>query len=262
MLILCTNDDGYRAPGLAVSVKAAQSIIEKLGGDVVVYAPLSQHSGHGARTTFGKPIPYEQKKWNSIDVYVVNGTPSDAVRFALLGHGLKPDLVVSGINHGVQLGTSSIVISGTCGAILTVAALGFKGIALGYETIDMLRMFSEHDANQKLTDSEYPGSQLERILSAAIETKLYNADIWNVNFPAKPTQEIKVCPTIRYGFYNDVVHIKNGAFINRGEPSQREFSEGTDAYYFKQGYITLSPLKLEFYIGKELLEKTQELFNR
>ena len=135
MRILITNDDGVFAPGIAA---LARGLWMALGDqhDLVVVAPLVDHSGAGAavgRVYERESIPYEEVDIPGlahVPTYGIDGPPALAVIVACIeGFGPRPDLVVSGINHGVNAGRSALH-SGTVGAALTGAQFGMRGLAV------------------------------------------------------------------------------------------------------------------------------------
>ena len=135
MRILVTNDDGVFAPGIAA---LARGLLATLGGDheLVVVAPLVDHSGAGAAVGAvydREAIPYETVDipgLSHVPVFGIEGPPALAVILACIeGFGPRPDLVVSGINHGVNAGRSALH-SGTVGATLTSAQFGVRGLAV------------------------------------------------------------------------------------------------------------------------------------
>jgi 5'-nucleotidase len=131
--ILLTNDDGIRSPGLWA---AAETLSEL--GFVTVVAPREQSSGAGRSlpvTSDGiiqeETVTIKDMDWK---VYAIGGTPAQAVLHGILEvMPFKPDLIVSGINYGANLGTG-ITISGTVGAAMEAAALGFRAMAISLET--------------------------------------------------------------------------------------------------------------------------------
>jgi 5'-nucleotidase len=129
--ILVTNDDGVRAPGIAALAGAAQ----RSGHDVVVVAPLIDYSGAGAAVGpvhSRDGVDYETHRMDGVDVpaYGIDGPPALAVILACVGgFGPKPDLVLSGINHGANVGRSALH-SGTVGAALTAAQFGLPALAV------------------------------------------------------------------------------------------------------------------------------------
>lgn len=135
MRILITNDDGVFAPGIAA---LAGGLHSALGEDVELFvvAPLTDHSGTGAAVGpvyERESIPYESVEipgLGGMPVYGIDGPPALAVILACIeGFGPRPDLVVSGINHGINAGRSALH-SGTVGAVLTGAQFGVRGLAV------------------------------------------------------------------------------------------------------------------------------------
>ena len=135
MRILITNDDGVFAPGIAA---LARGLWDALGDrhDLVVVAPMVDHSGAGAavgRVYERESIPYEEVDLPGlahVPTFGIDGPPALAVIVACIeGFGPRPDLVVSGINHGVNAGRSALH-SGTVGATLTGAQFGIRGLAV------------------------------------------------------------------------------------------------------------------------------------
>jgi 5'-nucleotidase len=135
MRILVTNDDGVFAPGIAA---LARGLATALGDEdeLVVVAPLVDHSGAGAavgRVYDREAIPYEEVDipgLADVPVYGIDGPPALAVILGCIeGFGPRPDLVVSGVNHGINAGRSALH-SGTVGATLTSAQFGVRGLAV------------------------------------------------------------------------------------------------------------------------------------
>lgn len=131
MRILVTNDDGVRAPGIAALARAAVTT----GNEVVVVAPMIDYSGAGAAVGpvhSRDGIDYESHVLDDLDVpaYGIDGPPALAVILACVGgFGPRPDLVLSGINHGINVGRSTMH-SGTVGAALTGAHFGLRALAV------------------------------------------------------------------------------------------------------------------------------------
>jgi 5'-nucleotidase len=128
MTILLTNDDGIDAQGLLALQNAALSLPF---ARVIIVAPASEQSQCGHRVTTHQPLITESR---GPDRYAVHGTPADCVRVALFGLNLKPDLVLSGINHGGNMG-QDLVISGTVAAAREAAYHGLPAIALSHYLI-------------------------------------------------------------------------------------------------------------------------------
>ena len=135
MRILMTNDDGVFSPGIAAMARGLAAAFG-VRHDLMVVAPLTDHSGAGAAVGpvyERESIPYEAVEIPGLDdvpVYGIDGPPALAVILACIeGFGPRPDLVVSGINHGLNTGRSALH-SGTVGATLTSAQFGIRGLAV------------------------------------------------------------------------------------------------------------------------------------
>lgn len=128
--ILVTNDDGLASPGIIALANGLAS-----NHEVIVVAPESQLSSIGAARTYSRPI--RLWRWSggqyhsSVLVYATDGTPSDAVFIGV--NMFKPNIVVSGINLGENVGLESLFISGTIGAVIQASLLGVPGIAVSIE---------------------------------------------------------------------------------------------------------------------------------
>jgi len=125
MRILIANDDGYLAPGLAALVRACQGL-----GEIVVFAPEQNASGTSNALTLNRPLNIFQARGEHVQGFnVVNGTPSDCVHVALTGVlGHRPDLVLSGINNGANMGDDTLY-SGTVAAAMEGFLFGIPSIA-------------------------------------------------------------------------------------------------------------------------------------
>jgi 5'-nucleotidase len=175
-LILVTNDDGITSKGIRILVEIMQKI-----GNVVVVAPNSPQSGKGHAITIGEPLRlYSTAIFDNIDEYECSGTPADCVKLAK-NHVLKdnkPDLIVSGINHGSN-SSISILYSGTMSAAIEGAIEGIP--AIGFSLCD----FNE-DA-----DFSHAEAYIESITRTAIEKGIPKGVALNVNIPAKSEEPIK-----------------------------------------------------------------------
>ena len=127
MHVLITNDDGIHAPGL----QALADAVSQLGWDYTIVAPATEQSMCGHRVTTHQHLKVETPEERR---YAVHGTPADCVRLALFALNVKPDLVLSGINAGGNLG-QDIVISGTVTAAREAAYHGIRAMALSHYMI-------------------------------------------------------------------------------------------------------------------------------
>lgn len=125
MKVLLTNDDGFGAPGLQILVEA----VTGFACEWMVVAPATNQSGKGQSITLDRPLVVERKDCGFTG-YAVDGTPADCVRLALSGYfGVVPDLILSGVNAGANLG-GDVYASGTVGAARMGAVHGLAALAL------------------------------------------------------------------------------------------------------------------------------------
>ena len=130
-LILVTNDDGLGSKGIAALVEAVESL-----GEVIIAAPMESQSGMSQAITVKHPLRVRKAQLNGCISYAINGTPTDCVKLAL--NKLlprKPDLLVSGINHGSN-SSASVLYSGTLGAALEGALNGVPSIGFSHISYD------------------------------------------------------------------------------------------------------------------------------
>ena len=128
MKIMIVNDDGIYSPGILALAEVAKHF-----GDVTIVAPDVERSSMGHAVTHGRPLSYRRTAVQGFEAFRVDGTPADSVYVALCSHGRvlprSPDLVVSGINHGLNL-AGDVFYSGTVAAAREAALRGFRGLAL------------------------------------------------------------------------------------------------------------------------------------
>lgn len=175
-LILISNDDGITAPGIRTLVKVMKKI-----GEVVVVAPNSPQSGMGHAITIGESLRLDRSTiYENVEAWECSGTPADCVKLAK-HHVLKdrkPDLVVSGINHGSN-SSISVLYSGTMSAAIEAAieglpAIGFSLCEFGLEA-----------------DFSHTEEFIEQIVREALKNGIMPGVALNVNFPKKSKQAIK-----------------------------------------------------------------------
>ena len=172
MKICITNDDGIRSEGLQRLVQWAQTL-----GEVYVYAPKVEQSAKSHAVEIHKPFEAKTDEVpGAVKAWAVDSTPADCVRFAVLGQHEHFDLVISGINRGLNIG-QDIMYSGTCSAAMEAVALGINALALSTEP-------------QTFDDAV---AQLDSVWAYITEHDLYGkARLWNVNIPLNTTGEIRI----------------------------------------------------------------------
>lgn len=223
MEILITNDDGFEAEG----IRALAAFAKKLGR-VTVIAPKVEQSGRSHAIDFKNPIEIKKIDFPEADeAYYVDSTPADCVRFAVIGLKRTYDLVLSGINRGVNLGID-ISYSGTAGAIFEAGRLGMNGIAL----------------------STYPDTlsealpHLDRVYSFLTENRLFDkTPIYNVNIPPCP-KGLKITKQGSPYFSDEFVHLEGDMYMQMGGkiPDVAPNDMERDTVALESGYISVMPL--------------------
>ncbi|MCC8410421.1 5'/3'-nucleotidase SurE [Mucilaginibacter sp. UR6-1] len=232
--ILVVNDDGITAPGIKALIYAMNDI-----GRVVVVAPDSPQSGMGHAITIGKPLRFDKEElYEGIEMYKCSGTPVDCVKLAvnLVFKGKKPDLCVSGINHGLN-NSINVLYSGTMSAAVEGAIESIPSIG-----------FSLDDYTQQ-ADFEPCVKYVKQIALQVLEHGLPTATLLNVNFPATPLKGIKICRQANAKWAEE--------FDERMDPHKRPYywltgvfqlndqGEDTDVWALENGYVSVVPVQFD-----------------
>lgn len=238
MDVLLTNDDGIRARGL----RALYAALREAGHTVHVVAPMSQQSGVGHSLTVFEPVramDFVEPDFRGLGIY---GTPTDCVKLAL-GRLLprKPDMVISGINAGPNVGPD-ILYSGTVGAATEAAHEDLPSIAVS------------HDCHLVENGDLLPQARHLVALAARIDwSRLGRRRVINVNYPACPLHEAKgprVCPQTSAVWKNTYAERRDprGApyWWLEGEIPPETIEQDSDKDMLNRGYITLTPLRFDF----------------
>ena len=236
MRILISNDDGYLAPGLKALAEALASIAE-----IVVVAPDSNRSGASNSLSLDRPLSVQQA---ANGFYFVNGTPTDCVHVALTGMlDYRPDLVVSGINNGQNMGDDTLY-SGTVAAATEAYLFGIPAIA-----------FSQVDHGWEHVDA---AARLAREIVLRGFGELPSPYLVNVNIPNLPYEALGKLRATRLGRRHQAEPV-----IRAKDPRGREIfwigppgacldaGEGTDFHATAHGEVSLTPLQID------LTHKTQ-----
>jgi 5'-nucleotidase len=246
MKILVSNDDGYLATGINVLAEALEKI-----ADVVVVAPDRNRSAASNSLTLHDPLRIAKAGKNR---YRVNGTPSDCVHLALTGFlEEEPDLVVSGINHGANLG-DDVIYSGTVAAAM-------EGRFLGYPTIAVSLV--GHRARHFDTAARVATELVQRLERRSMPSEF----IFNVNVPDLPYEELAGIRTCRLGFRH-----KSEPVVKSEDPHGRtiywvgpagtgqEAGPGTDFHAIEEGAASITPLKIDL-TRHEALSQVEDWLN-
>jgi 5'/3'-nucleotidase len=249
MKVLLTNDDGIQASGLAAMRRA---LLEVPGIELDVIAPDANRSATARSITTRTPLWVEEIRFEDGTAgYATDGTPVDCVRFASLGLlGSEPELIVSGINHGANLG-DDITYSGTVAAALEGAVLGVPAIAVSQQSTKREMDFRfgktfEFDAAALFT---------ARLVAGLDERPISPGTLLNVNCPALAMGELEGAVMTRLGkrVYRDKLELEEEDETGRRrrryriygmEPSYRQ-EEGTDFVAIDAGKISVTPLHFE-----------------
>lgn len=239
--ILVSNDDGYLAPGLLALVNAVRPL-----GRITVIAPEQNHSGASNSLTLSRPLSIHRVAGGERDgFFFINGTPTDCVHVAMTGFlDEKPDLVISGINQGENMG-EDVLYSGTVAAAIEGVMFGVPGIAFsqidrGWNRIDDAAK-AAHDIVMQMLASSLNQNHTDGM-----------ASLLNVNIPNRPYEELRRWRVTRLGnrHHSQPVVVQDSP---RGDKIYwigaaghvKDNSEGTDFHAIDDGCISITPMQLD-----------------
>jgi len=231
-LILVTNDDSIGAPGIRFLIEIMKEI-----GEVVVVAPDSPQSAMGHAITINSTLSIERLNKSDIEEYTCSGTPVDCVKIALSEIlTRKPDLCVSGINHGSN-SSINVIYSGTMSAAVEA---GIEGIpAIGFSLLD----FSWN------ADFTHTKPYIKKITQQVLDNGLPKGVVLNVNLPKNNIKGIKVCRQANASWQE--------SFDKRLSPNGKEYywltgkfvnhdtGEDTDIYALESEYVSIVPVQFD-----------------
>ncbi|MEO6253504.1 MAG: 5'/3'-nucleotidase SurE [Ferruginibacter sp.] len=247
-IILITNDDGITAPGIKSLIEAAKGL-----GKVVVVAPDKAQSGMGHAITIGDPLRMDKvDMFGDVEAWQTSGTPVDCVKLAVdkILHR-KPDLCISGINHGANH-SINVIYSGTMSAAMEASIESIPSI--GFSLLDY-----RFDA-----DFSAASFYANKIIKTILGNKLDKHLLLNVNIPSIPKKEIKgikICKQA-YAKYKEEFderidpHGKKYYWLT-GEFINYDTAKDTDVWALKNNYVSVVPVQFDLtnYTLKKLLEK-------
>lgn len=235
-LILVTNDDGYSAPGIRSLVKAVKDM-----GELIIVAPDKPQSGMGHAITVSSTIHLNEIEVEGVKGYSCSGTPVDCVKIAMNKLiGRKPDMILSGINHGSN-SSINVIYSGTMSAAVEGAIEGIP--AIGFSLLN-------HSIDADFTASM---KVVRKITRQSLELGVPLGSCLNVNIPAieeKLIEGIKVCRQARAVWEEE--------FDERIDPAGRTYfwltgkfinhdkGEDTDEWALENNYVSVVPVKCDF----------------
>jgi len=239
MNILLSNDDGFIAPGINI----LRDVLNKSAkvANVVTIAPDRDRSGASNSLTLDMPLRITER---GEQFYSVNGTPTDCVHLALTGlyEGDEPDIVISGINAGANMG-DDVIYSGTVAAAMEGRNLGLPAMAVSITSFKPKHFESAAKAVINL---------LEKLPSLCLTVEDLAATILNVNVPDLPYEKIKGFQATRLGKRHKaepVIRSKDprGDEIFWVGPvgEEADAGEGTDFYAIQKGYISVTPIHID-----------------
>jgi len=232
MHIMVTNDDGIHAPGIRALASALRAL-----GDVTVVAPDRERSAVGHALTLNSPLRVFELHDG---FFAVDGTPTDCVNMGI--HSLlpfRPDLVVSGINHGANLG-DDVTYSGTVAAAIEATLMGLPAIAVSLATFDRNGYFPE------------AAQVAVRVARQVIANGLPEDTFLNVNVPNCSAEELNPPLITRQGKRSFV-----GSIVDKTDPRGRKYYwigsgeadfndyEGTDFHAINRNHVSITPLHLD-----------------
>lgn len=237
MRILISNDDGYLAPGIIALADALAPIAE-----IVVVAPDSNRSGSSNSLTLDRPLSVYRA---ANGFYFVNGTPSDCVHIALTGVlSSKPDLIVSGINQGQNMGDDTLysgtVAAATEGFLFGIPSIAFSQVEKGWGQLDAAARVA-----REMVERRFDALQKPYLL--------------NVNIPNLAYDDIRGLLATRLGKRH-----QSEAVIRTQDPHGREIfwigpaggakdaGDGTDFDATARGYVSVTPLQIDLTHARQL----------
>jgi 5'-nucleotidase len=231
MLVLVTNDDGILAPALRSLREALRPL-----GRVVVVAPDRDQSATSHSLTLHRPFRIQR---HEPDVFSVDGTPTDCVVTAWYGLlDQAPDLVVSGVNHGPNMG-EDVFYSGTVAAAIEGTLQGAPSIAASLVT-------------KEPADFAEPAAFVARLARRVVDHGLPHRRLLNVNLPHRPRAEIRGVQVTRLGSrtYRDTLVKKTDPrgrdyYWIGGEDPEWQSAAGTDHQAVHEGFISVTPMRLD-----------------
>ena len=245
MKALISNDDGVTASGILAAKKAVEDLC-----DTCIVAPETQQSGIGHALTLYEPLRLNKHVLRDGSIgYGISGTPTDAVTiglFELLDE--KPDIMISGINTGFNLGQAELTTSGTLGAAIEAASFGIPSIAISQE---VARDDIKFENGEVEIDFDFAGKMLKKLTKIVLKKGFPEGiDLLNVNIPANPVNEEFEVVKLGKRMYTPVIDKR---LDPRGKPYYwingdlyEGDGPGSDSYELRKEHkTTVTPLKID-----------------
>ena len=240
MRILLTNDDGIHAPGL----KILEAIAAELSDDIWIVAPSEEQSGAGHSLTLTRPVrlrKHDDRRFS------VSGTPTDSVMMALsqvLGKERKPDLILSGVNRGANLG-DDVTYSGTVSAAVEGALAGVRSIALS-------QVYAREGMGDNVPFAAARGWGA-RVIRPLLAMDFARRTLVNVNFPSCAADAVQGIRVVRQGFHD----YRRSSIVKGTDPRGYDYywfglqgvehtpGHETDLEAVGDGFVAVTPLQLD-----------------
>lgn len=234
-LILITNDDGYQAKGIEALIDSVKDL-----GEVMVVAPDGPRSGMSSAITSLQPLRVQLvKNEPNLKIYISNGTPVDCVKLGINELAQrKPDIVLSGVNHGSNAAVA-VIYSGTMGAAIEGAV--FKIPSVGFSLLD-------HDHN---ADFSYTKKYIHAVTKQVLDEGLPAGTCLNVNIPnGNGIKGIRVCRQTSGQWVNEFKQSKDDAnkpiyWLTGNFANDEPCDEMTDEWALANGYVSVVPVKVD-----------------
>lgn len=247
--ILLTNDDGYEAVG----IRAMGGALRDAGHQVTLIAPANNQSAQGMALTLS-----DVRLQKAADgIYFVTGSPATAVLLGLstVYEGNPPDLVISGINDGANIG-SGTVLSGTVGAAVTASRVASQRVPAIAVSTDRVAPREAVDSASNLQHFASVAEFVARLLPRLQVERCKTSGFWpggvvlNINYPGNEPQNVRgvwVATQDPMPFANLLYVLKqDGSYEMKFQRTSMRRNSGVDTYFFSQGMITITPLTGDF----------------
>ena len=245
MKALISNDDGITASGILASKKAVEELCE-----TYVVAPETQQSGIGHALTLYEPLRVNEHTLKDGSTgYGITGTPTDAVTLALFEiMDEKPDIMISGINTGFNIGKAELTTSGTLGAAIEAASFGIPTIAI---SLEVTREDVKFENGEIHVDFEFAKKMLNKLVKIVLKKGLPEGiDLLNVNVPANPSDDEFEISRLSERMYIPTIETR---LDPRGKPYYwidgelyNKHSPGSDGYVLHNLHRTsVTPIKID-----------------
>jgi len=241
--ILISNDDGIDAPG----IKVLENIARTLSDEVWVVAPLTEQSATGHSLTLRRPLRIFRRGKNR---FAVDGTPTDCVLLAVnqIMKEWKPDLVLSGINQGRNVG-EDMTYSGTIAAAMEATLFGIPAIALSQDMSDEdFRARRGNVARKYAAANAYAARVIRKVTKVSWPTDV----LMNVNFPAATKSQINGIQVTREGrskMGDEIIENKDprgdSYYWIGAQQASTGHPAGTDLHAMENGYVSVTPVSLD-----------------